>query len=237
TTRSPVELYRLIDLFGHKLSWVKTSLFQMHVLITVLRNALFIRTFVVDKNLRQRSNYFFFNLAILGFEVEAFCIPVYLSYALTDKWIFGRGLYKLRQVVAHLMCTASAFHINLNSYDMSLSVTKAVHIVYAVTSVSLNWDFASIPHDDPAICIWEHVAGCSIVTDGKCYTEYYLNWSFHLPGQNCPATKILQLLAVIICGFALFLFEVTFGFCGSIPFGKPNNLITEHCATLNEYVL
>uniref|UniRef100_A0A674K9L1 G-protein coupled receptors family 1 profile domain-containing protein n=1 Tax=Terrapene triunguis TaxID=2587831 RepID=A0A674K9L1_9SAUR len=39
------------------------------VLITVLRNALVIWTIVVDKNLRQRSNYLFFNLAILGFEM------------------------------------------------------------------------------------------------------------------------------------------------------------------------
>uniref|UniRef100_A0A8C3PFR2 G-protein coupled receptors family 1 profile domain-containing protein n=1 Tax=Chrysemys picta bellii TaxID=8478 RepID=A0A8C3PFR2_CHRPI len=39
------------------------------VLIAVLRNALVIWTIVVDKNLRQRSNYFFFNLAILDFEI------------------------------------------------------------------------------------------------------------------------------------------------------------------------
>uniref|UniRef100_A0A7M4F8C2 G-protein coupled receptors family 1 profile domain-containing protein n=1 Tax=Crocodylus porosus TaxID=8502 RepID=A0A7M4F8C2_CROPO len=39
------------------------------ILITALGNALVILAFVVDKNLRHRSNYFFLNLAISDFIV------------------------------------------------------------------------------------------------------------------------------------------------------------------------
>lgn len=69
----------------------------------------------------------------------AFCIPVYMPYILTGRWMLGRGLCKLWLVMDYLLCTASVFNIVLISYDRFLSVTRAVrtnfnHIHIAVIS-------------------------------------------------------------------------------------------------------
>lgn len=66
------------------------------------------------------------DLICLLFSTGAFCIPVYLPYILTGKWMLGRGLCKLWLVMDYLLCTASVFNIVLISYDRFLSVTRAV---------------------------------------------------------------------------------------------------------------
>ncbi|KAJ8395016.1 hypothetical protein AAFF_G00039670 [Aldrovandia affinis] len=96
------------------------------VVVVVVGNALVIFAFMVDKSLRNQSNYFFLNLAISDFLVGAFCIPVYIPYILTGRWMFGRGLCKLWLVIDYLLCTASVFNIVLISYDRFLSVTRAL---------------------------------------------------------------------------------------------------------------
>lgn len=62
--------------------------------------------------------------------VGAFCIPLYIPYALTGIWHFGRGMCKLWLLIDYLMCTASVFNIVIISYDRFLSVTKAVSTLF-----------------------------------------------------------------------------------------------------------
>uniref|UniRef100_A0A452IBS7 Histamine H3 receptor n=1 Tax=Gopherus agassizii TaxID=38772 RepID=A0A452IBS7_9SAUR len=165
------------------LSWI---LMVLIALITVLGNGLVVLAFLVNKDLRHRSNYLFLNLAISDFLVGAFCIPLYIPYFLTGKWMFGRFLCKLWLVVDYLMCTASAFSIVLISYDRFLSVTKAVtyRIQQGMTSKTVVkmvavWVFAFLIYG-PAILIWDRVAGYSIILDGECNAEFYYNWYFLL---------------------------------------------------------
>uniref|UniRef100_A0A8B9DYL0 Muscarinic acetylcholine receptor n=1 Tax=Anser cygnoides TaxID=8845 RepID=A0A8B9DYL0_ANSCY len=131
-------------------------------LVTVLGNVLVILAFIMDRNLRHRSNYFFLNLAISDFAVGAFCIPLYIPYALTGTWYFGRGLCKLWLAMDYLMCTASVFNIVLISYDRFLSVTKAVSyrvqrgiMSNPVVKMVAIWVFAFLLYC-PAIFLWEH---------------------------------------------------------------------------------
>ena len=58
--------------------------------------------------------------------VGAFCIPVYIPYILTGRWMLGQGLCKLWLVMDYLLCSASVFSIVLISYDRFLSVTRVV---------------------------------------------------------------------------------------------------------------
>uniref|UniRef100_A0A4W4GPY4 G-protein coupled receptors family 1 profile domain-containing protein n=1 Tax=Electrophorus electricus TaxID=8005 RepID=A0A4W4GPY4_ELEEL len=139
------------------------------VVVVVVGNALVILAFVVDKSLRNQSNYFFLNLAISDFLVGAFCIPVYMPYILTGRWMLGRGLCKLWLVMDYLLCTASVFNIVLISYDRFLSVTRAVRYRaqqgmtrLAVGKMLAVWVLAFLLYG-PAIIFWEQVAGESIV--------------------------------------------------------------------------
>ncbi|KAM7123881.1 histamine H3 receptor-like [Ciconia maguari] len=159
-------------------------------LVTILGNALVILAFIMDRNLRHRSSYFFLNLAISDFAVGAFCIPLYIPYSLTGKWHLGRGVCKLWLVMDYLLCTASVFNIVLISYDRFLSVTKAVsyRAQQGVTSNSnvkmvAIWVFAFLLYC-PAILFWEHVAGRTTVAADQCYAEFLNNWYFLLSAST-----------------------------------------------------
>ncbi|XP_064363397.1 histamine H3 receptor-like [Dromaius novaehollandiae] len=155
-------------------------------LITTLGNALVILAFILDRNLRHRSNYFFLNLAISDFAVGAFCMPLYIPYSLTGKWKLGRGVCKFWLLMDYLLCTASVFNIVLISYDRFLSVTKAVSYRVQqgaasspVVKMVAIWVLAFLLYC-PAVLFWEHVTGCSVVVEDQCYAEFFNNWYFLL---------------------------------------------------------
>ncbi|KAM9797455.1 histamine H3 receptor [Syngnathus typhle] len=156
------------------------------VATVVAGNALVILAFVVDKTLRTQSNYFFLNLAISDFLVGAFCIPVYIPYNLTGRWMLGKGLCKVWLVMDYLLCTASVFNIVLISYDRFLSVTRAVKYRaqrnmsrQAVLKMVAVWALAFLLYG-PAIIFWEAAVGYSVVPAHECYAEFYFTWYFLL---------------------------------------------------------
>ncbi|XP_051983870.1 histamine H3 receptor [Xyrauchen texanus] len=160
----------------------------MVVLIAVIvcGNALVIVAFKMDKSLRKQSNYFLLNLAISDFLVGAFCIPVYMPYILTGKWMLGKGLCKLWLVVDYMLCTASVFNIVLISYDRFLSVTKAVSYRakqgmthFAMVKIAVVWILAFVLYG-PAILFWEQLTGKSHVPEDECFAEFYYTWYFLL---------------------------------------------------------
>ncbi|XP_021070711.1 histamine H4 receptor [Mus pahari] len=88
-------------------------------------NAVVVLAFVVDRNLRHRSNYFFLNLAISDFLVGMISIPLYIPHALFN-WNFGSGICMFWLITDYLLCTASVYNIVLISYDRYQSVSNAV---------------------------------------------------------------------------------------------------------------
>uniref|UniRef100_A0A8C9NP61 Histamine H3 receptor n=1 Tax=Serinus canaria TaxID=9135 RepID=A0A8C9NP61_SERCA len=116
--------------------------------------------------------------------LSAFCIPLYVPYVLTGRWIFGRSLCKLWLVVDYLLCTSSVFNIVLISYDRFLSVTRAVayraqqgNTRQAVLKMVMVWVLAFLLYG-PAIISWEYISGQSIIPTGECYAEFFYNWYF-----------------------------------------------------------
>ncbi|NWW34603.1 HRH3 protein, partial [Panurus biarmicus] len=178
-------------------------------LVTILGNILVILAFVMDRNLRHRSNYFFLNLAVSDFAVGVFCMPLYIPYSLTGKWHLGRGLCKLWLVMDYLLCTASVFNIVLISYDRFLSVTKAVsyRAQQGVTSNPATkmvaiWVLAFLLYC-PAILFWEHVAGHSVVAADQCYAEFFHNWYFLL----CASTLEFFVPLLLVTYFNVHIFH------------------------------
>ncbi|XP_036892742.1 histamine H4 receptor [Sturnira hondurensis] len=90
----------------------------------MLGNAIVILAFVVDKNLRHRSNYFFLNLAICDFFVGVISIPLYIPQKLFDE-ILENQTCTFWLIVDYLLCTASVYNIVLISYDRYQSVSNA----------------------------------------------------------------------------------------------------------------
>ncbi|NXX41156.1 HRH3 protein, partial [Tricholaema leucomelas] len=160
------------------------ALMALLIAVTVAGNALVMLAFVADSSLRTQNNFFLLNLAISDFLVGAFCIPLYVPYVLTGRWIFGRSLCKLWLVVDYLLCTSSVFNIVLISYDRFLSVTRAVayraqqgNTRQAVLKMVMVWVLAFLLYG-PAIISWEYISGQSIIPAGECYVEFFYNWYF-----------------------------------------------------------
>ncbi|TRZ17611.1 hypothetical protein HGM15179_009473 [Zosterops borbonicus] len=160
------------------------ALMVLLIAVTVAGNALVMLAFVADSSLRTQNNFFLLNLAISDFLVGAFCIPLYVPYVLTGRWIFGRSLCKLWLVADYLLCTSSVFNIVLISYDRFLSVTRAVayraqqgNTRQAVLKMVLVWVLAFLLYG-PAIISWEYISGQSIIPTGECYAEFFYNWYF-----------------------------------------------------------
>ncbi|NWW68496.1 HRH3 protein, partial [Ifrita kowaldi] len=139
----------------------------------------------------------------------AFCMPLYIPYALTGTWHLGRSLCKLWLVVDYLVCTASVFNIVLISYDRFLSVTKAVSYRArqgiasspAIKMVAI-WAFAFLLYC-PAILFWEHVAGHSVVAADQCYAEFFDNWYFLL----CASTLEFFVPLLLVTYFNMHIFH------------------------------
>ncbi|XP_032561193.1 histamine H3 receptor [Chiroxiphia lanceolata] len=160
------------------------ALMALLIAVTVAGNALVMLAFLADSSLRTQNNFFLLNLAISDFLVGAFCIPLYVPYVLTGRWIFGKSLCKLWLVVDYLLCTSSVFNIVLISYDRFLSVTRAVayraqqgNTKQAVLKMVMVWVLAFLLYG-PAIISWEYISGRSIIPTGECYAEFFYNWYF-----------------------------------------------------------
>ncbi|XP_067904672.1 histamine H3 receptor-like [Heterodontus francisci] len=154
------------------------------VIVIVLGNALVVLAFVVDNSLRSQNNFFLLNLAISDFLVGAFCIPLYIPYVLTGRWMLGKILCKLWLVINYLLCTASVFNVVLISYDRFISVTRPVSYRAqqgnrrnAAVKMMVAWLTAFLLFG-PAITAWEYIIGRRIVPEEECYAEFYYNWYF-----------------------------------------------------------
>ncbi|OCT74670.1 histamine H3 receptor-like [Xenopus laevis] len=148
--------------FSESIAILITVLVFCLISLTVLGNTFVIVAFIVDKRLRNKSDFVLLNLAVCDFLIGAFTSPIYVPYFLTGKWTFGRFLCRLWVTVDYTVCTASSFNVVLISYDRYLSVTKAVfyrslqnkhsHTFVGMASV---WIFSFLLYG-PAILSWEN---------------------------------------------------------------------------------
>ncbi|KAM9308354.1 histamine H3 receptor-like [Gastrophryne carolinensis] len=185
-----------------------TVLVAFLILGTVLGNTLVIVAFIEDKRLRNSHHLFLLNLAICDFFIGAFCIPLYVPYVVTGKWMLGKSLCKLWLVVDNLMCTASAFNVVLISYDRFLAVTMAV--LYrsqqychgkTVLKMATVWLLSSLLYS-PAILLWENFQSNSSIPEGLCLPTYYYNWHFLLAASTFDF--LLPLLSISFFNISIY---------------------------------
>eukprot|EP00079_Xenopus_tropicalis_P016632 XP_004915713.1 PREDICTED: uncharacterized protein LOC101734734 [Xenopus tropicalis] len=154
------------------------------VLLIVLGNSIVMLAFIMDKRLRNQSNFFLLNLAICDFFVGAITIPMYMPYIFTGKWMLGRFLCKLWLTVDYTTSTASAYSVALISYDRFLSVTQAVlhrsvqkRHRQTVFKMALVWIISFLIYG-PAIIFWEIITGTNNVPHCTCCAGFLGTWYF-----------------------------------------------------------
>ncbi|XP_061026196.1 histamine H4 receptor, partial [Eubalaena glacialis] len=140
-------------------------------------NAVVILAFVVDKNLRHRSNYFFLNLAISDFFVGVISIPLYIPHRLFD-WKFEDNICAFWLTIDYLLCTTSVYNIVLISFDRYQSVSNAVSyraqhtgILKIVVLMVTIWVVAFLVHG-PIILVSEAWKNGK----GDCEPGFFTEW-------------------------------------------------------------
>ncbi|XP_053427969.1 histamine H4 receptor [Nycticebus coucang] len=158
-----------------------TLAFLMYLLAfaIMLGNAVVILAFVVDKNLRHRSNYFLLNLAISDFFVGVISIPLYVPHKMFN-WNFGKEVCVFWLIIDYLLCTASVYNIVLISYDRYQSVSNAVSyraqhtgIVKIVAQMVAVWVLAFLANG-PMILITESWKDGSNACEPGFFSHWYV---------------------------------------------------------------
>ncbi|XP_041421574.1 histamine H3 receptor-like [Xenopus laevis] len=167
-----------------------TLLTSCLISLTVLGNTFVIVAFIVDKRLRNQSDFVLLNLAICDFTIGAFTSPMYIPYFMTGKWRFGRFLCRLWLTVDYTVCTASSLTVALISYDRYLSVTKPVlyrslqnkrsHTFVSIGSV---WIFSFLLYG-PAILAWKNDDIDNTASVTTCVPGFNDIWYFKF-GTSC----------------------------------------------------
>ncbi|OCT76722.1 histamine H3 receptor [Xenopus laevis] len=174
--------------------------------LTVLGNTFVIVAFIVDKRLRNQSDFVLLNLAICDFLIGTFTSPMYVPYFLTGKWMFGRFLCKLWLTVDYTVCTASSFNVVLISYDRYLSVTKAVLYQslqtkrsHTFVGIVLVWILSFLLYG-PAILSWKIDSSDSVTTCAVGFKDiWYINFGTSCVDFALPLISILFFNLSIYC--------------------------------------
>ncbi|XP_018122384.2 histamine H3 receptor [Xenopus laevis] len=186
-----------------------TVLSSLIVVLIVLGNSVVILAFIVDRRLRNRSNFFLLNLAICDFLVGAISITLSIPYTFTGKWMLGKFLCKLWITFDYTTTTASAYSVVLISYDRFLSVNKAVlhqslqnrHRQTALNMI-LIWIFSFLVYG-PAVLLWEIITGTNNFPEDSCRAGFLETWYFILGASTLDF--MLPLLSISFFNLRIYL--------------------------------
>ncbi|XP_017950379.2 histamine H3 receptor [Xenopus tropicalis] len=206
---SAVNEYALVKRQSDGISILLTVLLSLIVALIVLGNSVVILAFIVDRRLRNRSNFFLLNLSICDFLVGAISISMYIPFKFTGKWMLGKFLCKLWVTIDYAATTASAYSVALISYDRFLSVNKAVlhrslqkrHSQTALNMI-LVW-FCSFIIYGPAVLLWETITGTNNLPEDSCRAGFLETWYFILGASTLDF--ILPLLSISFFNLSIYL--------------------------------
>ncbi|OCT76739.1 histamine H3 receptor [Xenopus laevis] len=206
---SAADEYAVIKKQSEGISILLTVLLSLMVVLIVLGNSVVILSFIVDKRLRNRSNFFLLNLSICDFLVGAVSISMYIPYKFTGKWMLGKFLCKLWIIFDFTTTTASAYSVVLISYDRFISVNKAVlhrslqkrHSQTAL-NMTLVWIVSFIIYG-PAILLWEIITGTNNLPEDSCRAAFLETWYFILGASTLDF--IIPLLSISFFNLRIYL--------------------------------
>lgn len=147
-------------------------------LMTIMGNLIVILSFVVERAIRQPTNYFILSLAVSDMLIGTFSMPFYTVYLLTGKyWPLGEVLCDLWLSVDYTACLTSIYTVFCITIDRFCSVKipakyrnwrseKKVMIIIAFTWIIPIMVFFT------SIFGWQYFVGARTVPKNMCYVQY-----------------------------------------------------------------